>query len=378
MPHHVRELTEQRELEFLSPYAAKAVESAGRSNTEEPDPVRTAYQRDRDRILHSKSFRRLKHKTQVFIDPQGDHFRTRLTHSLEVAQIARTVGRALRLNEDLIEAIALGHDVGHPPFGHAGEHALDEAVRERFLAGSTEAGQPQNFRHYEQSLRIIDHLEALNLTQEVRAGIGGHSKGRADLTAFDGEPTSTLEAAVVRISDRIAYLNHDLDDALRAGIILIGSPSPGSHAPALSLSNVSRVPPETPDKPRIPNDPPEIPSEFIALGAKHSDRIGAMVEDVIINSLDKPAILMSKPLLETMNSLKEWLFEKVYLNYPTVNPDIPKAQAVVKDLFRHFCLPGMLPEGYEGVQGAVDYVAGMTDRFAVETFANLRLPRSFR
>ena len=338
--HRIRLLIEQRELQFLSPYAAKAAESAGRPRYEELDPIRTCFQRDRDRVLHSKPFRRLKHKTQVFIAPRGDHYRTRLTHSLEVSQIARTVSRALFLNEDLVEAIALGHDVGHTPFGHAGEWALDEAIREYKTEHPDEA-IPDGFRHYEQSLRVLDHLTALNLTQETRAGIGGHSKGRGDLTAFDGEPTSTLEAAVVRISDRIAYLNHDLDDAMRAGIVK------------------------------------SLPEEFENMGPSHSGRIGRMVGDVIENSRDKPAILISEPMLAGMNALKEWLFENVYLLYPTVNPDIPKAQALVKNLFRHYCEPGNLPEGFEGPQGAIDYVAGMTDRFAIETYAEITLPEGW-
>jgi dGTPase len=334
MPHHVRELSERREAEMLSPYAAKAAESRGRERDEAPDPVRTCFQRDRDRILHSKSFRRLKHKTQVFIEPFGDHYRTRLTHSLEVAQIARTVGRALRLNEDLIEAIALGHDVGHTPFGHAGESALDEAIRERCGEGG--------FKHHEQSLRVLDVLEGLNLTHETRQGVGGHSKGRSDLSAHDGEATSTLEAAVVRISDRIAYMNHDLDDALRAGIVK------------------------------------EIPPEVADVGASHGKRIGAMVEDVIVNSLDQPAIRLSPKMLSAMNHLKEWLFENVYLLYPVLYPDIPKARGIVRDLFLHYCEPGNLPDGFNGVQGAIDYVSGMTDRFAMDEFARLKLPRGFR
>jgi dGTPase len=304
---------------------------------EEQDPVRTVFQRDRDRILHSKSFRRLKYKTQVFIAPQGDHYRTRLTHTLEVAQIARTLGRALRLNEDLIEAIALGHDVGHPPFGHLGERALDEA-----LVQMKAPDGPRRFRHYEQSLRIVDHLEKLNLTHETRAGIDGHSKGRNDLSAADGEMKSTLEAAVVRISDRVAYLNHDLDDALRSGII------------------------------------DRIPAEFEEIGNTSSQRIGAMVSDVISNSEEQPAIRMSPELLKWMNDLKEWLFNHVYDEYPKRYPDIPKAAWLVDDLFRHFLVPGNLPDGFEGVQGAVDYVAGMTDRFAMETFIEVRLPEGFR
>lgn len=335
MPHWIREQTEQRERESLSRFATCSAASAGRERTEEPDSVRTCFQRDRDRILHSKSFRRLKHKTQVFIAPAGDHYRTRLTHSLEVAQVARTIGRALRLNEDLIEAIALGHDVGHTPFGHMGEHALDLAVK-------TKLGPTAQFRHYEQSLRIIDELEDLNLTQEVRAGIGGHSKGRNDLTAFDGEPTSTLEAAVVRISDRIAYVNHDLDDALRSQIIS------------------------------------SIPDRFLAMGESHGKRIGTMVVDVVTNSVDRPAIVMSPELMVLMNDLKEWLFEHVYLRYPEVYPETIKAHRLVIELFDYFCEPGRLPAGFEGVQGAIDYVAGMTDRFAIETYADIKLPQGFR
>ncbi len=333
MTHPIRQWTEQRERESLSPLAMCAEDSQGRVRDEAQDAVRTVFQRDRDRILHSKSFRRLKHKTQVFIDPAGDHYRTRLTHSLEVAQVARTIGRALRLNEDLIEAIALGHDVGHTPFGHMGESALDECVRE--ATGG-------HFRHYEQSLRIVDVLEDLNLTHEVRAGIGGHSKGRKDLTAFDGEPTSTLEAAVVRLSDRIAYMNHDIDDALRSRIV------------------------------------DSIPDRFLALGERHSQRIGTMVMDVIENSLEQPRIAMSPELLELMNDLKEWLFEHVYLKYPVLYPDTQKVKRLVQELFEHYCEPGHLPSGFEGIQGAVDYVAGMTDRFAIETYARIKLPSSFR
>ncbi len=293
--------------------------------------------RDRDRILHSKPFRRLKHKTQVFIDPRGDHYRTRLTHTLEVAQIARTIGRALRLNEDLIEAIALGHDVGHTPFGHAGEFALDDALRE---LNAPEG--PRHFSHSEQSLRIVDVLADLNLSHETRMGIGGHSKGEKDLTAHDGEPVSTLEAAVVRISDRIAYMNHDLDDAVRAGVL------------------------------------ESVPGEFAGLGASHGARITTMVEDVIANSAEKPRIVVSPPLLEALNRLKDFLFAEVYTQYPKLYPDIAKAQALTKELFLYYAQPGNLPEGYAGVQGAVDYVAGMTDRFAIDTFDKLRLPDAWR
>jgi dGTPase len=323
-------MIEAHERDWLSPYAARACDTQGRSEASELDPVRTEYQRDRDKILHCKAFRRLKHKTQVFIDPTGDHYRTRLTHTLEVAQIARTIGRALRLNEDLIEAIALGHDVGHTPFGHAGESALDSALQEV---------QPgRRFFHHEQSLRIVDVLENLNLTQEVRLGIGGHSKGRNDLSAHDGEPTSTLEAAVVRISDRIAYLNHDLDDALRAEIIT------------------------------------SIPAEFADLGATHSRRISGMVNDVIDHSIDKPAIVTSPAMLSSLNNLKEWLFDNVYLLYPVLYPDVIKAKMLVRELFLRFADGQGLPVEYDGVQGAIDYLAGMTDRFAIDTYRQMRLP----
>ncbi|MDX2066456.1 MAG: deoxyguanosinetriphosphate triphosphohydrolase [Fimbriimonadaceae bacterium] len=328
----IRREIEAREARELSPFAARAADSVGRAVAESPDPVRTAFQRDRDRILHSKAFRRLKHKTQVFIDPAGDHYRTRLTHTLEVAQIARTIGRALRLNEDLIEAIALGHDLGHAPFGHAGESALDAAIRERADPEIT------GFRHFEQSLRIVETLEPMNLTDEVRRGIDGHSKGRNDLTAYDGEPMSTLEAAVVRISDRVAYLNHDIDDALRSGII-------------------ARIPPE-----------------FAALGDTHSARVKTMVYEVIRESRGTNAIRIRPEMLATLNALKEWLFTDVYHEYPVRFPDIRKAQAAVRELFLHFAEADTLPAGFTGVRGAVDYVAGMTDRFAMDQWCQLRVP----
>ena len=331
-----RERIEKEEAERLSQFAAKATESQGRVSETAPDPIRTCFMRDRDRILHSKSFRRLKHKTQVFIDPAGDHFRTRLTHTLEVAQIARTISRALRLNEDLTEAIALGHDVGHTPFGHAGEFALDEAIKE--LASPT---GPQGFSHSEQSLRIVEILENLNLTHEVRAGIGGHSKGRKDLSDVDGEAVSTLEAAVVRISDRIAYLNHDLDDAIRANILS------------------------------------DVPLPFRHFGTTHSERIGNMVNNAVENSMDRSSISFSSPMLKDLNLLKEFLFENVYDRYPDKYRDISKAQGVVKELFFHYCQPHHLPDGFDGIQGAVDYVAGMTDRFATSEFVRLRVPEAW-
>lgn len=344
----IRERTEAREGETLRRYAQLARDSAGRGREEEPDPVRTCYQRDRDRILHSKSFRRLKHKTQVFIEPKGDHYRTRLTHSLEVAQVSRTVARALGLNEDLTEAIALGHDVGHTPFGHAGEQAIDEVMRGEFEGL---AGAPRGFRHFEHSLRIVDVLEDLNLTEEVRAGIGGHSKGRKDLSALDGEATSTLEAAVVRVCDRIAYLSHDLDDAVRAG--LIG----------------------------------EVPGEFAHLGPTQGKRISAMVQDVVGFSEGRAAVGLSSGMLATMNSLKEWLFENVYLREPQPMGQVRQAKRLVRDLVLHYSADGRLPEdfvsGYGAldaggrVQAAVDYVAGMTDRFAIATYMREFVPTEF-
>ncbi len=335
----IRETIEARERDFLSHYATCSADSAGRPFPEEPDPVRTAFQRDRDRILHSKAFRRLKHKTQVFIEPKGDHFRTRLTHSLEVAQISRTVARALRLNEDLVEAIALAHDVGHPPFGHAGEEALDTTLREVF--GDHAPPGLDGFRHYEHSLRVVDVLARLNLTNETRAGIGGHSKGRKDLETTDGEPVSTIEASVVRVCDRIAYLNHDLDDALRSGLI------------------------------------EGVPDEFLEIGASHGKRVSAMVFDVIENSLDQPSIIVSDRMMGQMNSLKEWLYENVYLLKPHPGDEIAKAKKLVRELLLHYLEPGTLPDGFEGSQGAVDYVAGMTDRFAIATYLHIFVPTEF-
>ena len=263
----------------------------------------------------------------------GPHFRTRLTHTLEVSQIARTIGRGLCLNEDLIEAIAIGHDVGHPPFGHAGEEALDLALKE--------IDSKLSFRHNEQSLRVLDTINPLNLTEETRLGISGHSKGRADLTAFDGEPTSTLEAAVVRISDRIAYLNHDLDDAIRSGLIA------------------------------------EVPPHFLHLGQSHGIRISRMVSDVMENSLDRPSIQLSSGMLSSLNDLKDWLFENVYLQYPELYPDTLKAQNMVNFLFHNYLNPGALPASFTGIQGAVDYVSGMTDRFAIADFERLCIPCGF-
>ena len=323
----IRERTESFEKEFLSEHARLSFNSSGRSKREDLDAVRTCYQRDRDRVLHSKAFRRLMNKTQVFISP-ADHYRTRMTHTLEVAQIARTISRALRLNEDLTEAIALGHDVGHPPFGHAGEEALDQAVK---------SFDPESqFRHNEQSVRVLSVLEDLNLTQETLEGIGGHSKGRDDLAP--GAEVPSLEAGVVRIADRIAYLNHDLDDALRAEWLKFE----------------------------------EVPARVRALGNR-SSRIGSMVSDLIAASDGRPAVEFSEEMTDLTNEMKEFLFERFYLDYPVRFPDIDKAKRMVRSLFDHYA-GGGLPVGFDGIQGAVDYVSGMTDRFATRDFERLFLP----
>lgn len=358
-----RERQEQWEVGYLAPWAACAVKSPGRVWPEQPDEVRTAFQRDRDRVLHSKAFRRLKHKTQVFIDPEEDHFRTRLTHTLEVSQIARTIARALRLNEDLTEAVALAHDLGHPPFGHAGEEALDAAYRE-FVP---EAG----FRHYDQSLRVVEILEkgtgetfqeaashhthpGLNLTWEVRDGIAHHSKGRKDLADESAVRASTLEGLVVRIADRVAYINHDIDDAIRAGVL----------------------------------KPADLPREQLqALGYSHSDRISRMVVDIVRFSDGKPMVDMSPPIREATDRLKEFLFDRVYWNTLTGNSDLRKAQHVIHALFRLYM---QQPDQMNGAIGLLslstpelaekvcDYIAGMTDRYAVASFDRHFVPKGVR
>ncbi len=328
----VRYIIEQREAELLAPVAAKAALSLGRAWPEEECAIRTAFQRDRDRILHSKAFRRLKHKTQVFIQPEGDHYRTRLTHTLEVAQIARTIGRALCLNEDLIEAISLGHDLGHTPFGHAGERALDQLVS-------------GGFRHNEQSLRVVDVLEkshGLNLTLEVREGIRCHT---------GLEIPGTLEGQIVRLADRIAYINHDIDDALRAGLLTITE---------------------------LPKEPLQV------LGTTHSQRIHTMVRDMIESSRGKSCIELSSPVEETMTQLRDFLFENIYIG-SEAKQDEGKAERMIEMLFEHYVQhPHLLPDPYrrnleyEGEERAVaDYIAGMTDRYIINRFEQLFIPRSW-
>ena len=295
----------EHEERWLSPLAVRSYETRGRLHDEPECRVRTPFQRDRDRILHSKPFRRLKGKTQVFIDPSGDHYRTRMTHTLETTAIARVVARALQLNEDLTEAIGLGHDTGHPPFGHAGEDALDHCLRDRFGRG---------FRHNEQSLRIA---EALNLTWEVRDGILHHTG--------PGEP-ETLEGRIVRVVDRVAYINHDIDDAIRFGILALDD---------------------------LPRD------ELDVLGPTGSKRIDTLVHDLIETSAGRGDILQSDEVGGAMLSLRTFMFERVYLG-PQTRTEHDRARAVVRRIFEHLAARGDEPDAI------VEYIAGMTDRFALE------------
>ncbi|MEA3403441.1 MAG: deoxyguanosinetriphosphate triphosphohydrolase [Armatimonadota bacterium] len=348
--HTIRERLEQLEREQLSSFATLAAQSRGRERPTEPDPVRTAFQRDRDRIIHlCRAFRRLAHKTQVFIAAREDHLRTRLSHTLEVSQIARTIAKALRLNEELTEAMALGHDVGHTPFGHAGEWALDEAYHDY----DPEA----RFAHAEHSVRVLTVLEregrGLNLTYETLEGIAAHSKGAEDTPkALSIDTDVSLEAIVLRIADRIAYLNHDLDDCLRSGL--------------LRLEDVPR-------------------GCIQVLGERHSDRVGTMVEDIIARSEGKPALAMSERVMEAMDELKDFLFERVYMGPPL----LPARQQVFGIIERLFELYMERDEAYEVDIGAVpgftamrarsvcDYIAGMTDRFARDKYVQHFLPSGY-
>jgi dGTPase len=338
----LRDQLEAREREILAEQAAKSAASRGRLHPEVEDDVRPAFQRDRDRIIHSKAFRRLKHKTQVFFAPTGDHYRTRLTHTLEVSQIARTIAKVLRLHEELTEAIALGHDLGHTPFGHAGERVLDGLM-------------PGGFNHYEQSLRVVDVLEndgrGLNLTWEVRDGIAKHSKGKS------GSPvgmapalrSSTIEGQIIRVADLIAYVNHDIDDSIRAGIL-----TPG-----------------------------DLPRDLVqALGASSSSRIGTLVKDVVTETLagGLTEIRMSPPVLDGVLRLREFLFEAVYEN-SIATVEFKKATAILTGLWEKV---RQRPEEFldlktiekEGLDVATrDFVAGMTDRYAVRLFEQLFIPK---
>ncbi|HMA38240.1 MAG TPA: deoxyguanosinetriphosphate triphosphohydrolase [Chloroflexia bacterium] len=349
----VRERIEQDERDRLSPLAAKAGESRGRPRPEPPDSIRTAFQRDRDRIIHCKAFRRLKHKTQVFIAPMGDHYRTRLTHTLEVAQIGRTIARALRLNEDLVEAISLAHDLGHAPFGHAGE----EAIREVF--------DPQ-YRHNDQSLRIVDYLakdgDGLNLTYEVRLALPDSTPVSAGL-AGEGGGQTTVEGKVQKISDSIAYINHDIDDAIRAGIIT------GADLPRTATA---------------------------ILGDSHSARINTMVCNLVAENwavayppagapLPPPAHIQlhfTPAVLAAADELKTFLLHRVYIG-SAAKGEQDRVHAVIHALYRHYCqhfdeIPAELarnPRDEPQERIVVDYIAGMTDRFAIEKFQELYVPK---
>jgi len=330
----IRQQTEEFEKMILSPFATLSSESKGRLTPIELCQVRTEFQRDRDRIIHSKSFRRLKHKTQVFIAPEGDHFRTRMTHTLDVSQIARTISRALRLNEDLTEAIALGHDLGHTPFGHTGEMILDKITQ-------------NGFKHNVHSLRVVEVIEesgkGLNLTWEVRDGILNHTKS--------GLP-STLEGKVVSLSDRIAYINHDIDDAIRAKVL----------------------------------SPEDIPMDCVdILGKTHGERINTMIMDTINESLSKPEISMSKEVAAATDRLRDFMFERVYLD-SLAKTEEKKAIYVIRQLFEHFYeAPDSMPkeymfflECYGKEQAVCDYIAGMTDRYAVRVFHDLFVPSPWK
>ena len=342
MKGSIREQLEQRERDILAPQASKSAASKGRVRAEDEDPIRPAFQRDRDRIIHTKAFRRLKHKTQVFFAPTGDHYRTRLTHTLEVAQIARTIAKVLHLHEELTEAIALGHDLGHTPFGHAGERVLNDLI-------------PGGFNHYEQSLRIVDVLEhdgdGLNLTWEVRDGIARHSKGKSGMPvgADPEHRASTIEGQIARVADIIAYVNHDIDDAVRAGLL--------RHE--------------------------DLPRERVTvLGRTSSERIGRMVTDVVLESLDGglTEIRMSDPILQATIGLRSFLFEAVYEN-EVATAEFAKAAGILGGLWEKLRqTPGefldprtMRTEGID--VAARDFLAGMTDRFAVTLYEQLFIPK---
>ena len=318
----IREKIEERENSFLSPLASKSSNTKGRKKYEEPCSLRTEFQRDRDRILHSKAFRRLKHKTQVFFSPYDDHFRTRMTHTLEVSQIARTIARALDLNEDLTEAIALGHDLGHTPFGHSGERVLNELM-------------PDGYKHNEQSVRVVEFIENLNLTQETLDGILNHS--------YDCMP-STLEGQVVRISDKIAYINHDIQDAIRANIIKTDT-IPQKSVEYFSTTN------------RI--------------------RITKLVNDIVENSFGKDKIVMSDECFNQFVTLRKWMFQNVYSNSPAKLAE-DKAQNVIRRLFEFYCyeLKKTYPSSTNEqiMRTACDYVSGMTDRYVLIKFEENFLP----
>lgn len=349
----IKKQLEEREYDILSPFAARSADSKGRRTPEEEDvwDIRLPYQRDRDRITHSKTFRRLKHKTQVFLAPAGDHYRTRLTHVLEVSQIARTIAAALCLNEPLTEAISLGHDLGHTPFGHAGEATLNEL-------------HPGGFKHYQHSLRVVDFLEkkgrGLNLTWEVRDGIVKHSKGRGDIIPPSRKGLAeTLEGQVVRLADIIAYINHDLDDALRAGIL---------------------------------NDN-DIPVDITqVVGQGHSYRIGSMVRDIIVETLaaNDGNLHIGDTMLDAITRLRNYLYDNVYRN-PLVHQEFEKGQRIIRELYEYFFKHGLVkrkgddwaihekdadwPDDKTAHRRVCDYIAGMTDNYALAVYDYLFMPK---
>lgn len=331
----IRERVEQWEKDYLSPYAALSVNSKGRLKPEEECDIRPVFQRDRDRIIHCKAFRRLKDKTQVFLTPEGDHYRTRLTHTLEVSQTARTIAKSLRLNEELVEAIALGHDLGHTPFGHAGERALNRVC-------------PFGFVHSEQSVRTVDRLEkggsGLNLTYEVRDGILNHQT--------IGKP-HTLEGKVVRFSDKIAYIHHDMDDAVRAGILT------------------------EEDVPREIRD---------ILGSSTTERLDHFIHDIVTNSMDQNDIVMSEPVADAMKKIRQFMFEQVYKN-PEAKAEEGKAEMLMETLYQHYLkniddLPeeflNLISEGEPREKVVCDYVGAMSDRFAIAVYEEIYIPKSWQ
>ncbi len=328
-----REEYEQREREFLSPFATLSANTKGRERKETECEMRTPFQRDRDRIIHSKEFRRIMHKTQVFIAPEGDHYRTRLTHTLEVSQIGRTIARALRLNEDLVEGIALGHDLGHTPFGHSGERTLNRIMKNN-----------GGFKHNKQSLRVCEKIakggKGLNLTFEVRDGIVNHAGG--DIAA-------TLEGKIIKYADRIAYINHDIDDAIRSKVL----------------------------------SQEDLPKEEIAiLGQTHSARINTLIKSIVNNSIGRNHVLMEESVEEAMLSLRKFLFQKVYSDKKLKEVEEKKADKIITILFEHFLdNSDLMPEEYgmivdnDGVERAIcDFIAGMTDRYAISTFKKICIP----
>lgn len=325
----IRERIEQTEDIILSPFATKSRDTRGRQIPRPLCDMRTEFQRDRDKIIHSKSFRRLKHKTQVFISPEGDHYRTRLTHTLEVSQIGRTIARSLRLNEDLVEAISLGHDLGHTPFGHAGEAALNKL-------------SPNGFKHNEQSVRVADFIDKLNLTYEVRDGILNHTGDHA---------ASTPEGKIIKIADRIAYINHDIDDAIRAGV--------------LSES--------------------DLPQDLIAiLGDTHSKRIGTMIKNCIDSSYDTDLIKMTGDVHDAMNRLRTFMFDNVYIGSDAKIEEL-KVFSIMEGLYTYYIKnPSLLPDvdiasmtDYDIERSVCDYIAGMSDRYAIYMFKKLYIPSSW-